>query len=97
MITRLELQLKEGFIEEVKQLKSKNIVLNTIGYRELDQYLSGKISLDEAKIAIINSSMRLAKRQKTWFKNQMDAKIIDVLDTDATNNIIKLVSTFLEE
>jgi len=53
---RLERQLSEGFMEEVKQLRSQNLHINAIGYRELDHYLSGIMTLEEAKAEIIKVS-----------------------------------------
>ena len=94
---RLDKQLEDGFIDEVKYIRQQNVKLNMIGYRELDQYLDSIITLEEAKENIISSSMRLAKRQKTWFKNQMSAHLFDPLKENTSAEIIKLAKDFLKE
>ena len=75
---RVDEMFKEGLLEEVKSLYDQNIhskAINTgIGYKELYDYFDGNISLDEAKDLIKKRSRHYAKRQYTWFKNQMDIK-----------------------
>lgn len=89
---RLDKMLDDGFIEEVKSINSE---LNIIGYRELYKYLNGEIDLDEAKELIINASMRLAKKQKTWFKNQMDCVMLDAKATNIDELVYNEVLKFL--
>ena len=49
-----------------------------IGYKELYKYFDGEITLDEAIELIKRNSRRYAKRQYTWFNNQMNIKWFDV-------------------
>jgi tRNA dimethylallyltransferase len=59
-----------GLLDEAKNLlphKNQN-ALQTVGYRELFQYLEGNITLDEAISEIKKNTRRFAKRQNTWFK-----------------------------
>jgi tRNA dimethylallyltransferase len=93
---RLELQLHEGFIEEVKRLRDQDIHINAIGYREIDQYLSGELSLDEMKENIIKVSKKLAKKQKTYFINQMHPVVIDALSPSIIEDVMKLIQDYLE-
>lgn len=93
---RLELQLKEGFIDEVKRLRDHDIHINAIGYREIDQYLSGELSLDEMKENIIKVSKKLAKKQKTYFINQMHPVVIDALSPSIMDDVMKLIQDYLE-
>lgn len=97
LITRLNQQLEEGFIDEVEKLKNLNMHINAIGYRELDEYLEGTYTLEEAKEAIIKSSKRLAKKQKTWFKNQMHPMILDALSPTLYEDALFAIQTFLKE
>lgn len=94
---RLQKQLDEGFLEEVKVLKNKGIIVNAIGYRELNLYLDDKYTIDEAKEAIIKSSKKLAKRQKTWFKNQMHPLMLDALSNTLFEDAKKAIESFLKE
>jgi tRNA dimethylallyltransferase len=90
--------MAEGFIEEVKALKERNIHLNILGYRELSLYLDGKYSLAEAIEEIKKNTRRLAKRQETWFKNQMNSVMIDMQDPDkAFRDITTILDQFWEE
>ena len=43
-----------------------------IGYREFRGYFEGAASLDETREMIKKDTRNFAKRQMTWFKNQMD-------------------------
>ncbi len=94
---RLEKQLEEGFIDEVKALKKDGIKINAIGYREIDQYLDDILTYEEMKKEIIKKSKALAKKQKTWFKNQMHAHMLDALSDDLVEQATNIVVTFLEE
>lgn len=94
---RLDKQIMEGFIEEVESLDKDNIRINAIGYRELNQYLDGKITLDEAKAEIISVSKKLAKKQKTFFKNQMNPVILDALSETLDKDAFDLIQSFLKE
>lgn len=89
---RLDEMITNGFIEEVKTINQN---LNIIGYREIYRYLKGEISLDEAKELIISVSMKLAKKQKTWFKNQMDCLVLDAKANNIDDLVILAVENFL--
>jgi tRNA dimethylallyltransferase len=94
---RLEKQLQEGFIDEVKALKRDGIKINAIGYREVDQYLDEILTYEEMKKEIIKKSKALAKKQKTWFKNQMHAHLLDALSDDLVEQATNIVLRFLKE
>jgi len=73
---RVDKMIENGLISEVKELYNKypnSKALNTaIGYKELILYTNDIISLDEAIELIKKNSRRYAKRQYTWFNNQMN-------------------------
>ena len=89
----------EGLVQEVKSLYDEGIrskAINTgIGYKELYDYFDGKISLEEAKDLIKKRSRHYAKRQYTWFNNQMDVKWFNV-NFENFDNTIKEVENYLE-
>lgn len=97
LVDRLDIMFSNGLIAEVESLRKDNITLNTIGYREVNSYLNNELSLEEAKELIISKSVKLAKRQKTWFMNQMNAVAIDPLDDNCSDKIIELTKEFLKE
>ena len=69
---RTEQMLASGWVNEVENLCNKYgydlPLLNTLGYEEIKQYLTGKITLIEAKNLIVLHTRQFAKRQRTWFK-----------------------------
>lgn len=67
---RVDLMMQEGLLEEVKSLYPKKHLnsLQTVGYRELFDYLDGKIELDFAIEEIKKNTRRYAKRQLTWYR-----------------------------
>ena len=95
---RVDEMLREGLIDEVKEFYEKKInskALSTaIGYKELYKYFDGEITLDEAKDLIKKNSRHYAKRQYTWFNNQMDIAWFNV-DFNNFNNTIKEVEKYI--
>ncbi|MFM2363335.1 MAG: tRNA ((37)-N6)-dimethylallyltransferase MiaA [Bacteroidota bacterium] len=72
---RVDIMLQEGLIDEVKQVvayKNHN-ALQTVGYKEIFQYLDGQSDLNTATEKIKTNTRHYAKRQLTWFKR--DAQI----------------------
>jgi len=70
---RIESMLANGFIKEVNDLLMKGyslklIAFSAIGYREIIEYLIGKISIDEAVILIKKRTREFVRRQANWFK-----------------------------
>ncbi|MDY0210905.1 MAG: tRNA (adenosine(37)-N6)-dimethylallyltransferase MiaA [Acholeplasma sp.] len=95
---RVDIMLDDGFLQEVKTLKKRGITPNILGYRELNQYIDGQITLDEAIALIKQNTRHLAKRQETWFKNQMHAHVYDVSDKkDVLDQLIKDIKAFYED
>lgn len=100
LISRLEEMLKKGFIQEVKYLirNHPKANFNIIGYREIKSFLEKKISFNEAKDLIIRNSLKYAKRQKTWFKNQIQfLQIINPLDANWKEKIFYMIKKFLKK
>ena len=67
---RVDLMMNAGLLNEVEQLTDyQNLnALNTVGYKELFNYLNGEWPLDFAISEIKKNTRRFAKRQLTWFK-----------------------------
>lgn len=94
---RVDSMFNEGLLDEAERLYKMNLknYTNIIGYRELNEYFNGNISLDEAKELIKRNTRRYAKRQFTWFNNQMkDIKWFNV-NYDNFHNTIKEVENYL--
>lgn len=67
---RVDLMVEEGLVEEVKTLiPYKDLTaLKTVGYQELFEAFSGKISMTEGIEKIKNSSRRYARKQISWIR-----------------------------
>lgn len=94
---RVDSMFNEGLLDEAERLYKMNLknYTNIIGYKELNEYFNGNISLDEAKDLIKRNTRRYAKRQFTWFNNQMkDIKWFDV-NYDNFYDTIKEVENYL--
>jgi len=76
---RVDMMMEQGLLDEVKSVaEQRNLnALNTVGYKELFQYLDGNCTLEFAVEEIKKNSRRFAKRQFTWFKNQGKTKWFD--------------------
>ena len=92
---RVDIMMQEGLLEEVKSLYPfKNLnALQTVGYRELFDYLGGNCSLEFAIEEIKKNTRRFAKRQVTW--NKKDPDIIWFDFETSTSEIIKTVEYLL--
>ena len=90
---------EQGLLEEVKSFYDAGIdskaLKTAIGYKELYSYFDGVITLEEAKELIKKRSRNYAKRQYTWFNNQMDIKWFDV-DFKDFNKTVEEVIKYIE-
>lgn len=88
---RVNLMIENGLIDEVKTLLTyKNLnALNTVGYKELFEYLDGKQTLNEAVELIKKNSRNYAKRQLTWFRKDKEYKWFNPADISSIVQYIK--------
>ena len=97
---RTQAMLANGLVDEVKKLlesgfTGKEKPLNSIGYKEIMDYLAGEYpNLSECAERIIISTRQLAKAQRTWFK-KVGPKSIFHPKTEA-REIYATVKTFLD-
>ncbi len=78
--SRIDEMLKRGWVEEVQVLLKQGTSpdapsFSAIGYRELAAYLAGRLSLQDAVLAIQRGSRQFVRRQANWFK-QGDERIL---------------------
>ncbi len=75
---RVDKMVEEGLLKEAKELYDLKIrtkaIMTPIGPKELFDYFDGKVSLEDAIELIKSKSRKYAKRQYTWFNNQMNLK-----------------------
>ena len=79
---RVDEMVESGLINEARYFYDNKVdskaIKTAIAYKELYLYFDGKITLDEAINLIKQRSRNYAKRQYTWFNNQMDVKWFNI-------------------
>lgn len=71
---RVEQQIRDGLVQEVERLRrmgydERLFSMNSLGYREIGDYLRGRSTLDDAIRLLKRNTRRFSKRQLTWFRN----------------------------
>ena len=71
---RVDMMITDGLVAEVESLTHLRHLnaLQTVGYREIFEYLDGNITLEEAIELVKRNSRRYAKRQMTWFRRDSE-------------------------
>jgi len=81
VIARTNQMLKQGWVEETERLLKQGLKnwkpLSSVGYKEIQLYLEGQIKKEDLAPAIVSSTMKLAKKQKTWFKKDKSIQWFD--------------------
>ena len=80
-----------GLEKEVYDLYQDGIYPHAIGYQEFLPYFRNEVSLETVKEEIKKNTRHLAKRQETWFKNQMDSHFYKVDLNNMTNTINQII------
>ena len=97
---RVDIMVENGLLEESKKIYESNIrtkaITTPIGYKEIFPYFEGRKTLEECLNTIKQNSRRYAKRQYTWFNNQMNVNWFNV-NFDNFNETITEISKFIEK
>lgn len=93
---RVDAMIEEGLIHEAKSLYEKNaLVFNSIiGYKEFTPYFEKKVSLGQTIELIKKHTRNYAKRQYTWFNNQMQTTWFN-MNVDNPNETINEIYNFI--
>lgn len=97
---RLDAMLAGGWVDEVKTLASEipehAPAWNASGYRAIREYVRGTLSFADMRATILIETRQYAKRQRTWFRNQLAAA--DVTRVDPTDpSSTELAEAWLSE
>jgi len=73
---RVDQMMADGLLDEVKRMNAyRNVnALNTVGYKELFNYLDNVWTLEEAVERIKGNTRRYARKQLTWFKRDTEMR-----------------------
>jgi tRNA dimethylallyltransferase len=82
--------IQEGLKEEASAVKhlAQLPALQTVGYREMFTHLEGKLDLNTTQNIIAMNTRRYAKRQYTWFRNQMNLEWVNPENLFAATDLI---------
>lgn len=96
---RTEQMIADGLVAEVEYLCRKYGIdlplLNTLGYQEIKQYLTGEISLNAAKELIALHTRQFAKRQRTWFRQSPNLEYFDMNNPDLLESVWQRITDFV--
>ncbi|MDN4073355.1 tRNA (adenosine(37)-N6)-dimethylallyltransferase MiaA [Fictibacillus terranigra] len=91
---RVDEMVASGLVEEAKRLYDEGVrdcqSVQAIGYKEIYEYLEGRMSLEEAVELLKRNSRRYAKRQYTWFRNQMEIDWFDMSSLNFYENFMEI-------
>lgn len=96
---RVDEMMQEGLLNEVVDLKKKNLsadlnALNTVGYKEVFEYLENITGYNEMVELIKRNTRRYAKRQMTWFNKNKNIRWKDI---DANTDFVELATEIVKE
>ena len=90
---RVDTMMSEGLLDEVRSVsayRSTN-ALNTVGYKELFDYIDGRWPLEEAVEHIKGNTRRYARKQLTWYKRDEQ---VTWFHPDQQDKILKFISHY---
>ena len=93
---RVDQMMADGLLEEARSLYPLRHLnaLNTVGYKELFDYLEGRWPLEEAVERIKGNTRRYARKQLTWYKKDEHVKWFHPQETE---QIISYISHYERE
>jgi tRNA dimethylallyltransferase len=99
---RAKRMIDAGLVDEVKALLAEDRPLSkqarcAIGYAEIIEHLTGRMSLEGAVELIKKNTRRLAKGQRTWFKTFKNVNWLDVEAEKPAEKILDLAKTLLKD
>ena len=86
---RVDLMMQQGLLDEVKSVYPKRHLnsLNTVGYKELFDFLDGKCTLEQAVEQIKINTRQYAKRQMTWLRKRNDYQWFTIEELSDFSNL----------
>ncbi|WFB35574.1 tRNA (adenosine(37)-N6)-dimethylallyltransferase MiaA [Kiritimatiellota bacterium B12222] len=98
---RIRVMFQTGLLKETQTLLNAGALTGTaaqaIGYQEAQAVIHQTCTLEQAITQLATRTRRYAKRQRTWFRNQMDARWVDVENEHSTELIADKVAGLWED
>jgi len=97
---RVAQMVAEGLVEEVERLLAAGYAptlpaMTSLGYREIIEYLEGRLSLEDAQARICIETNRYVRHQETWFRRMPEVRWFDLENPDAPQAVMDEVTRFL--
>ncbi len=95
---RFDQMLKTGLVAEVEGLKQQYELtaampsMRLVGYRQVWQYLAGKIDHETMRDRAVIATRQLAKRQLTWFRSMTEVDRILIDKSSPFNEILQILN-----
>jgi tRNA dimethylallyltransferase len=91
-----------GLVEETKALlkcglENNRTAMQSLGYRQVVEYLRGERSLAETIQLIKIRTRQFAKRQMTWFRRQMPLQWVDLRPEDSAESAVTRILSVAPE
>jgi tRNA dimethylallyltransferase len=100
---RFDTMLRDGFLDEVRALRARGDLhadlpaIRAVGYRQAWEYLDGQTSEVEFRDRGVFATRQLAKRQITWLRSVLDARMLDPEHSGTRNLAVDALRLFLGE
>lgn len=98
---RFDVMLAAGFLDEVKGLMARpdfdpeSPAMRAVGYRQAIEYLKGRRTYDEFRLAGIAATRQLAKRQLTWLRSMENITRVDPFEPSSAGRILTVMEDLL--
>jgi tRNA dimethylallyltransferase len=95
---RFQSMLEQGFVEEVERLRQRSDLhaglpsIRAVGYRQVWDYLEGRLDQAQMRERGIIATRQLAKRQFTWLRSWPDLYWLDSLASDNLQHALKYLA-----
>lgn len=96
---RFEQMLKDGFVDEVRALYQRDDLhenlpaIRAVGYRQVWEYLDGKLSYDEMIFKGVVATRQLAKRQVTWLRSWENLNWLESEDPNLVKTALAILNS----
>jgi tRNA dimethylallyltransferase len=87
---RVDGMFRRGVVAEIRRLAKRRVsrtAKSLLGYKEVEGFLKGEYSRDEARELLKKNTRRYAKRQIGWFRREKGVKWIDISEKDSAKKI----------
>ena len=94
--------IDQGLVDEVRGLMemgltADNISMKGIGYKEIIDYIEGRVTLDEAIVTVQKNTRHYAKRQLTWFRRYDRIMWYDISAFDSEETALREFDGWLQK